>query len=386
MLTAPSEAKPPDKVNRFEDYPQGYYADGAYTAVPIPSLGKGVGDEEEEDIDPQETYYASLLANFLALSQKFQSTPPASTVTESVRMEAAQIASAPPSKWRYNILYTPPKITVLSQMDQDTVMTGLSALEKNLTWKNLEKGKYLGAWAWALLGRCREVGMMGSEEVGVLRDLGKKASALIRGLMAGLGFRTGKEEAEEGGREDEDMGDEDEAKGDMEEEADEDAVEGAVDWSDGEVDSDIDKIECEEAPLGSNAIEARQTIPPKPIQYPPNEATDTTTEIHPIQENSDPLSAIDETATFQEVQARLLNKIQTLSPLPNPSPSPNNSEDGHHLAPHLLSSVPIMGEDQEEGDDIDVPTRITATLDMIITVVGEAYGQRDLLVGRMVWD
>lgn len=39
----------------------------------------------------------------------------------------------------------------------------------------------------------------------------------------------------------------------------------------------------------------------------------------------------------------------------------------------------------EAADNREQTTRLLVTLDMIITIVGEFYGQRDLLGGRIVW-
>ncbi|KAF7125195.1 hypothetical protein CNMCM5793_001304 [Aspergillus hiratsukae] len=37
----------------------------------------------------------------------------------------------------------------------------------------------MGAWAWGLLGKCRDVGQLGTEEVGEIRDLGKRAAKIL---------------------------------------------------------------------------------------------------------------------------------------------------------------------------------------------------------------
>ena len=76
-------------------------------------------------------------------------------------------------------------------------MRGLNVMETLLTRRNLGDSnirKNLGAWSWALLARCREVGEMGSEDVAVLRILGKRAVWLARGLSVG---RREEEEDEE---------------------------------------------------------------------------------------------------------------------------------------------------------------------------------------------
>ena len=47
---------------------------------------------------------------------------------------------------------------------------------------------------------------------------------------------------------------------------------------------------------------------------------------------------------------------------------------------------------QEEGDEPAEPARtsdsenVHATLDMLVTIIGKFYGQKDLLDGRLLWD
>ncbi|KAI4170485.1 MAG: hypothetical protein LQ346_008855 [Caloplaca aetnensis] len=55
--------------------------------------------------------------------------------------------------------------------------------------------------------------------------------------------------------------------------------------------------------------------------------------------------------------------------------------EGSHPGP----AVP-HGTVGEEDEEIPLTTRISATLDMIVTIVGEEYGQKDLLDGRMMWE
>ena len=66
----------------------------------------------------------------------------------------------------------------------------------------------------------------------------------------------------------------------------------------------------------------------------------------------------------------------------------NAEEQSENSGPEIASDVAKSNEPDEElpssAHDKHI-TRLLATLDMIITVVGEFYGQRDLLAGRIVW-
>lgn len=56
--------------------------------------------------------------------------------------------------------------------------------------------------------------------------------------------------------------------------------------------------------------------------------------------------------------------------------------------PTLNHSVTEARVDSEEGptERADEKALIHATLAMLVTIVGEFYGQRDLLDGRLLWD
>lgn len=198
-----------------------------------------------------------------------------------------------------------PTPLLLSSLPQESVIVGVEELEALFTEKNLQGGlrHRLGAWAWGLLGRCRDVGDMISEDVSILRGLGKKACALSRRLQAGST-------------------------------AAKDDVELAEFGHEGEVNIDT------------------------------AEGTD-----------------IEKTDTHVEVDAEA---------------SDNSLENARKDLLAVLASDGI-GKDMNEGDrvieeekDRDLIMKqvsvIHATLDMIITIVGECYGQRDLLDSRLAWE
>ena len=66
---------------------------------------------------------------------------------------------------------------LLSDLSQEAILIGLEALEALLGRESMggTEGRRIGAWAWGLLGRCRGPEEMVSEEVGVVRGVGKAA-------------------------------------------------------------------------------------------------------------------------------------------------------------------------------------------------------------------
>ena len=271
---------------------QGYYADGTYVAVAsfLPpcttpnghTLASGSG--VAEDRDPQEIYYEALRARFIVLRGQLRLPPPLNTHNDhSATLMLASLDEASNAKLHYTILYTAPSMKILARMQQESIMRCLRYTERLLQKKNVLRegsGKNLGAWCWGLLAQCREVGEMTSEDVSVLRQLGKKAVILGRKLRS-----QGQEDEEE---------DEDEPQ-----EEHEDEKEG-------------------EEPMGERELD-------------------------------------DEPNDLELAKQKLLQKL-------------------HPPVDHGL-----------DCEDESSAFRASSTLDVIITIVGMMYGQRDLLDARAAW-
>ncbi|KAK4693619.1 hypothetical protein P7C71_g3821, partial [Lecanoromycetidae sp. Uapishka_2] len=338
LLVAPSSsAISAQNEDLYRDYGQGFYSDGAYTAAPHPSSDlrhapAHAGQQEEEDIDPQEAYYTSLCARFTALSQILQTTPPV-TATSSTKPPRFYWTTR---QWRMRTLRTTPTMALLAQLSHEMVIHGLTNLESTLTLKNLKagNGKNVGAWAWGLLARCRDIGQMGSEEVGVLRDLGKKAVWLLRRIAAGEvgdeeGHDMGDEDAEEGGEEDEEEGEE--------------GVQGV---GKDEAEETIDQNGNDIADDGKNSLE----------------------EVAEPVENEEQLLA--------EARERMLSSL----------PPSSQAQDG--VEPERSGGVEAETAAEQPiftGSELS-QLALHATLDMLVTIIGECYGQRDLLDRRLLWD
>ena len=342
LLVAPtSPSSQPKEPGIYDDYPQGYYADGTYTATPLPSdsnTTKLPEAGEVGDLDPQDAYYSALCARFSELCAILQDPPPSAEMTSPPTLTYTR------REWRNKLLKITPRPTVLARISQEAVILGLEVLEDVLTAGNLrsEYGKNIGAWAWGLLARCRDMGMMGSEEVGVLRMLGKKAVWLLRRIAAGEVIQ--EEEVEDG---------------ETEEKGYEDERDDEVDMRNTDVNGDTTEIEA-----------SSQT------EIDPTTATN---------QDTSPSKAQDDQLTLDEARQRILssleptNEIQkTSNPIDaNTLPSPN-----HHHVPeeeaNSTTTTPIKPSVDQQA--------IHATLDMIVTIVGEFYGQKDLLDGRLLWD
>lgn len=355
------------------------------------------------DPDPQEAYYISLLRRFTALSVTLRSPLPADA---SSSLSSGDIIHSI-RKWRWVLLHRQPTMTLLSQLPQESVVNGLAALESVLQRGELRKkdGQRLGAWAWGLLARCREVGEMGSEEVGVLRGLGKTAWWVMREIKAGIeevneeeiedGVDDGVEDGEVRSEEGEVRSEEDEQGLDDDDDHDVDGenTEGLespnhvtpTSFNDAFATAAIDQTTITSSPGYPNLV---PTEPPNghqnPSSSPPRDP--------PSNDPSDPLLAA--------AQQRLLALLSPFSPSPHSSSfeerrlPPEEQQQQKPSSPHHISSKYTEGrENGVDGgnDEVDTETekekqvRINATLDMILTIVGERYGQKDLLIGRGFW-
>lgn len=349
-------------TDQHSSYEQGYYADGAYTAVPDATIRPR---NEESEEDPQEAYYASLCRRFSNLSATLQHLSPISSFsTTSAAEQAPSFHPSSPAQWRRYIFNTQPRMLLLDQLRQTDVVSGLAVLETLLTSANLHKRKNIGAWIWGLLAKCREVGQMGSEEVGILRDLGKKARGIIRGIMAGIENEVGLEEEDD----EEDFGDRREGEDDN----------GHGEYGDPRSNG-IATLEVEESPSGESLRFVENT---QLLDHNGANSSNEFTELPTLSPQSfDHLAA---------ARQRLLDSLNPSSSDRYESEPSAAQEVSHHGLEEQAQQHKLDEADREvnkiETKDDETDLMIHATLDMIITIVGEFYGQRDLLDGRLLWD
>lgn len=451
-----------------DDGEGGYYADGAYVAVPdvrtsITSrrqITTGIDARTDEDCgvnldaDPQEAYYISLLRRFTALSTsfKFPRQPPPSlplsysapyTADDGIFFSSLNTGEIIHSvrKWRWVLLHRQPTMALMSRLPQRSVINGFTALESVLQRGALRKegGDQLGAWAWGLLAKCRVVGQMGSEEVSVLRGLGKRAWWLLREIRAGI---------KDGSREDEDDEDEDDNEGEDEEEEKKETEEENEHEAEDEVE-DGEVVEMEEGELASETEDQVLNGHGHDQNYNEEDAEKSNNIKLPFSSTNVPSTSTSTNHNISHVTATAAHTIAISSsgntdptnpPLKSSAPSHNHNHNHNHnhhppTPPKSFMSSPHESFDTEKetalrnaqqrllerisppepvsasasasasafGDKVDREQsaverekrerereeremRSTAMLDMILTIVGEKFGQRDLLIGRGFWE
>lgn len=265
-----------------------------------------------------------------------------------------------------------PATAQIASMDKSTVLRALGSLTGGkLLRSGAEIRPSLSLWIWALLARLPERGELSSEEIGVVRELGKRA------VLVGIGLRE-KNDWQEGMHEVEAELDDD----------DEEYEETCI-TNDEEVQPDIDDGLDEDVELGIlHTSHASPQIGPQLPKDLGAAHTDGTREerdesISPPSNQGQPIPSTDEEGQLPSNQAQ------------------KSSEEALFKAAKTRLLASLKSERVEHGINIEPETEVRqdkapenqatkantrATVDMIITVAGEMYGQRDLLEFRPAWD
>ena len=346
----------------------------------------GVQEENAEDLDPQEAYYTALLQRFATFRTALLTQPPTNEPCSQFNSfsdsEATDLKSKQP-QWSRVIRFSAPTASQIASLPQRNVMRGLERLESLLTRKNLlgseGQGEFLGAWAWALLARCRSIGEMGSEDVAIVRSLGGRA-ARLKGNMRKRCLSERAAEGSESEAEDEDEGKE---------------VENDIDVADGDLEmGEIQKDDTSVLPglpngthtaTDPDSMKAEEALEEQVTQPELDKHDDST-------ENRIQLE-------LAKRRALLLHAISgaptnVLGPSSGDMPDQDQATETEIVKsestgpqtslPHSISP-PHQESDEDSVDLKDLEERAFATLDIVITIVGEVFGQRDLLDAREVW-
>ncbi|KAJ0327112.1 hypothetical protein COL5a_006289 [Colletotrichum fioriniae] len=390
---------------------RGYYADGAYTARPD-NWGKphttGHDDEVEEGewpgnegIDDAEdqysdagaesesairaAYFAAILTRFKRLRKLLHSAPPPSAVAalhpgspHDFRVGAFAPKSATYTAWSNRLRDADPLPAQLASMDKEGVLRVLRVLLGGGAFlrRGSEMRERTSRWLWALLARLPERGEMNHVEVGWVRDLGRRAvlmmqsladMAALRDALEGEGMDLGVNDAVD------ESSDDEEALREMEvDERDGDGETSGAETAGGKVgvqlqeDVAIPKDSAGDGEVKDGEIDDGDDQKSEPMDVSEDGEID---EGEVVEEEPAPAE------TLEEARARLLAQIDTAAAV----------EDAPSEAP---SEEPIAEEAVQNEDDCEVSDQLRArmnmraTLNMILTVAGEFYGQRDLLEFR----
>ncbi|KAI9769358.1 MAG: hypothetical protein M1840_004059 [Geoglossum simile] len=353
LLVAPKEDENDDIYGSGVGDSRGFYEDGAYTAAPIlgPMPPSDLGQKS-----PMEIYLDRLILRFKLHRANLRCIPPAGAVQALSKDHpiSCEPTKASYSRWHRLLRATDPLPVQLSAMDQVAALRLIRLITQN---GFLKRDKIFDSrvsrWIWGLLGRVEDVGVMGSQDVGIIRDLGKRAVWVVEGLMERKrrDAEVDVEEIESG-----------EPDGGVEEymDTDETKEEGGVLGGD-----NFEPSLGGEHTIYTPAIDSA-TAMPKDEELEEGEISDS-----PEEPTVD--TAADE---LEAAKTRLMARVSAAEHNGTAANGANGSENAGK------EGALAGGEEHWERE-----SNVRGTLNMIITVVGELYGQRDLLKHRdLLWE
>ena len=297
-----------------------------------PSIAAPVIGPVQPGIKAQDAFYNYLETRFETLRRNLRASPSVQAVQI---LDDQHPISLPfgnrmaDKEWKYHLLNTTPLPAQLASLDSPSILRLLKLVEGQL--ENCRKSnipKNLGLWAWSLLAKLDDVGLLQTREVSVVRDLAKMA----------IWVRMMHHKAKHGRSNDHDY-----------EHIDNYPNENAAQHAEGEaVDDQADATEA-----GAPEVESVEDAVEAQIQK----------EIVPEQD------AQGDAAMDLGSEDQLLNAIAAKK---------------RELQSQAEAEAEAKKEDQKQEEFPDTNTCVT--IDMLVTVASEFYGQKDLLVGRLPWD
>lgn len=262
-----------------------------------------------------------------------------------------------------------PKPAQVASMDKSTVLRLLALMTGGTMLKRgaeVEAG--VSRWAWSLLARLPERGELTSEEIGIVRELGKRAVLIGMGLRENQNWEEGMKEVEK----------------DFDEE-DHDELAEIVNKDEIELDSEEDEailkdIEADPELSATELLSGSTFIGPKLIAPDEEHVNGVGASAHDGEEDRDMKYTSEEEGELlsedlsEDSEALAVARARILARLDQEQTNDSDAED-------------LEAKIQQEKLERESKTWNTkATIDMIITVAGEVYGQRDLLEFRGAWE
>jgi regulator of vacuolar morphogenesis len=293
----------------WSSLPAGFSDDEAYIA-PAEANKITIASPQDALPEAQAICYDLLRHRFRLLRSTLRCTPSAAAIAaldDSHPISLPRHHEAARKEWRRLILSVDPRMAQLACMDSHSVLGALGIVARELSEvvrsENAESIRRMGAWTWGILGKCRDVGELATEEVGAIRDLGKRAVRIFEKI--------------------------------------------------GEANNQFPQ----DGP-DSDTAEDNQTENEAPQDDPEQEVMQQVEVVGT--DDSDIPDATNESDDLEAAKARLQAQLQ--------GDMDNNRTD-----------------DASAGDKEYMIQLTRAMLDMILTVVGEFFGQRDLLEARQIW-
>lgn len=327
ILVGPNQVAQLGEGNSFEgeeDEDGGYFEDGAFIAVSEPAANPPATADAPPDA--QEAYYSSLASRLKELRIFLQKTPPLTAIEA---LTSDRPISLPPDsakaqqQWRFLLQSQEPQMAQLACMEMGSILEVVKLLKSLLAGTVRSRSH-------------QKIERLGAWIWGVLGrcneagQLGSEEISELRelgkravGLLVGIRDRSG---ISYGNEEEEDQ-----------------------------------VIENGQEANGEKPVTSQiEIVASSPTTNPVTATANTSPEI------------VSDVSELERAKAMLQEKLNT---------------DDHPQSNGTLAEEGELEEDSiAEGPEMQVDRQILITLDMIVTIVGEFYGQRDLLEFRDIWD
>jgi hypothetical protein len=374
---------------------QGFYSDGAYAAYPDETSADRTDPEEfaiQVEMAREESraaaYYDDIIQHFASLRAQLHEDPDDEVLASlSPANHPTEVgAFGPDSKtfgiWTHLLRTTNPHPAQIAAMDKTSVLRLLRVLHgAKFLRKGIELRERTSQWLWSLLARLPDRGELDSGEIGVVRELGKRAVAIVVGLFE---MEVGEDEEEE-----DEVGDADHGA-----EADDD--EEDYKYQDRSVarnsSSEPDLVDAGGHAVNSPGAAAAEVLSRKEQDY-ANERQDEQSSTVPESEDVDVAGrpgdgghASDleegEISDSESQEADVTAAKERLFRTLEATGIHDDQDDGLVMEPEPEDGDGEGGEVDEQKSETRAQETLRMTLNMILTVAGEFYGQRDLLEFR----
>ncbi|KHJ31510.1 putative v-snare microsporum canis [Erysiphe necator] len=177
VLFAPKTSSKNDDQSLLDDLGDSTsrYEDGAYLSISSPVLET---EREESSLEPS----LFIISRYERLHADLHRTPPAGLVSKLKPYQRTHVGPLDKdlSRWWIGHLRNAnPNPAQVASMDKITVLRLLGLLTQGSVLKTgLKSSSCLSLWIWSLLARLPDRGDLSSEEIAVVRGLGKKAISL----------------------------------------------------------------------------------------------------------------------------------------------------------------------------------------------------------------
>ena len=348
---------------------RGYYEYGAYVAAPSDD-DEEEHDEGEDDEDEyaamrtlHEAYFASLMHQYTTLRAIVNSPPPANVahrLPSSHPTTTPSSAAATNKLWARTLRRVDPLPLQLALMSKDTVLRVLRVV---LGGKFLRRGYPLpertSRWLWGLLARLPDRGGLNHAEVGWVRDLGRRAVLLGRSLAEMAALRDELAEGQLGVNE---------------------GVDGSSTDEDVMAGGDVDQLDAPDSPRDDIETSATSPLPAQKEEQSAARQQKNESKAAPETEEGEVDDADEDTAMDLASDSEL-EEGETRAE--TTGSDGNGLQDAKtRLLAQLEHDSSLEDVDPKEAAMERSRMNMRATLNMILCVAGEFYGQRDLLEFR----